>query len=73
MILTAIPIPPPLVCPSITVDSSAMESEDNPMYTLGNAIKASANIQRCEPEGAPACIIFALDRLFTKVAPRFLG
>ena len=73
MILTAILIPPPLVCPSITVDGSAMGSEDDPTYTLGNAIKASANVQRCELEGASTCVIFALNRLSIKVALRLIS
>jgi DNA-directed RNA polymerase beta' subunit len=48
MILTVFP-----VRPSIAVDGSAMRSEDDLTYKLGDIIKASLNVRRCETEGAP--------------------
>jgi DNA-directed RNA polymerase II subunit RPB1 len=57
MISTAIPVPPPLVRPSIAVDGSAVRSEDDLMHKLGDALKASANVRICKQEGAPAHVI----------------
>jgi len=55
MILTVMPVPPLPVCPSIAVDGGAMRSEDDLTYKLGDIIKASANVRRCEQEGAHPC------------------
>ncbi len=57
MILTILPVPPPPVRPSIAVDGGAMRSEDDLTYKLGDIIKASVNVRRCEQEGAPAHVI----------------
>ncbi|KIK43849.1 hypothetical protein CY34DRAFT_803352 [Suillus luteus UH-Slu-Lm8-n1] len=57
MILTVMPVPPPPVRPSIAVDGGAMRSEDDLTYKLGEIIKASAHVRRCEQEGAPAHVI----------------
>ncbi|KAK0506634.1 DNA-directed RNA polymerase II, subunit 1 [Armillaria luteobubalina] len=54
MILTVLPVPPPPVRPSISVDGGTMRSEDDLTFKLGEIIKASANVRRCEQEGAPA-------------------
>ena len=48
------PVPPPPVRPSIAVDGGTMRSEDDLMYKVGDIIKASVNVRRCETEGAPA-------------------
>ncbi|OAX32638.1 hypothetical protein K503DRAFT_701729, partial [Rhizopogon vinicolor AM-OR11-026] len=48
---------PPPVCPSIAVDGGAVWSEDDLMYKLGEIIKASAHVWRCEQEGAPVHVI----------------
>lgn len=63
MILTVMPVPPPPVRPSVTTDGGAMRSEDDLTYKLGDIIKASANVQRCEEEGAPAHIINEFEQL----------
>ncbi|KAH6917740.1 RNA polymerase II largest subunit, partial [Coprinopsis sp. MPI-PUGE-AT-0042] len=63
MILTVLPVPPPPVRPSIAVDGGAMRSEDDLTYKLGDIIKASANVRRCEQEGAPAHIISEYEQL----------
>lgn len=34
-----------------------MENEDDTTHKLGDIIKASANVRRCEQEGAPAHVI----------------
>ncbi len=63
MILTVMPVPPPPVRPSIAVDGGAMRSEDDLTYKLGDIIKASVNVRRCEQEGAPAHVIAEFEQL----------
>lgn len=63
MILTVMPVPPPPVRPSIAVDGGAMRSEDDLTYKLGEIIKASASVRRCESEGAPAHVITEFEQL----------
>ena len=63
MILTVLPVPPPPVRPSIAVDGGAMRSEDDLTYKLGDIIKASVNVRRCETEGAPAHVITEFEQL----------
>ncbi|CAK5279790.1 unnamed protein product [Mycena citricolor] len=63
MILTVLPVPPPPVRPSIAVDGGAMRSEDDLTYKLGDIIKASANVRRCESEGTPAHVISEFEQL----------
>ncbi|KAF7426815.1 DNA-directed RNA polymerase II subunit rpb1 [Pleurotus ostreatus] len=63
MILTVMPVPPPPVRPSIAVDGGTMQSEDDLTYKLGDIIKASANVRRCEQEGAPAYVISEFEQL----------
>ncbi|KAA1468311.1 beta and beta-prime subunits of DNA dependent RNA-polymerase [Dentipellis sp. KUC8613] len=63
MILTILPVPPPPVRPSIAVDGGAMRSEDDLTYKLGDIIKASVNVRRCEQEGAPAHVITEFEQL----------
>jgi DNA-directed RNA polymerase II subunit RPB1 len=45
------------------VDGGAMRSEDDLTYKLGDIIKASANVRRCEQEEAPADIITEFEQL----------
>ncbi|THG98988.1 hypothetical protein EW026_g3272 [Hermanssonia centrifuga] len=63
MILTVLPVPPPPVRPSIAVDGGTMRSEDDLTYKLGDIIKASANVRRCEQEGAPSHVITEFEQL----------
>lgn len=63
MILTVLPVPPPPVRPSIAIDGGAMRSEDDLTYKLGDIIKASANVRRCESEGAPSHVIIEFEQL----------
>lgn len=63
MILTAMPVPPPPVRPSISVDGGAMRSEDDLTYQLADIIKASANVRRCMEEGVPAHVISEFEQL----------
>jgi DNA-directed RNA polymerase II subunit RPB1 len=52
--ITAIPVSPLPIRPSISVDGGMMRSEDDPTYNLGETITTSTNLQRCEEEGSPA-------------------
>ncbi|EGP87916.1 unnamed protein product [Zymoseptoria tritici ST99CH_1A5] len=56
MIMTVLPVPPPAVRPSISVDgtSQGMRSEDDLTYKLSDIIRANSNVRRCEQEGLPA-------------------
>jgi hypothetical protein len=63
MILTIMPVPPPPVRPSIAVDGGAMRSEDDLTYKLGDIVKASASVRRCEQEGAPAHVMNEFEQL----------
>lgn len=63
MILTVLPIPPPPVRPSIAIDGGAMRSEDDLTYKLGDIIKASVNVRKCETEGAPAHMTTEFEQL----------
>ncbi|KAK4891305.1 DNA-directed RNA polymerase II core subunit rpo21 [Elasticomyces elasticus] len=55
MVLTVLPVPPPAVRPSISVDgtSQGMRSEDDLTYKLSDIIRANSNVRRCEQEGSP--------------------
>ena len=62
MIITVLPVPPPPVRPSIAINESA-RGEDDLTYKLADIIKANANVQRCEQEGAPAHVINEFEAL----------
>lgn len=62
MIITVLPVPPPPVRPSIAINESA-RGEDDLTYKLADIIKASANVARCEQEGAPAHVINEFEAL----------
>ncbi|KXT17255.1 hypothetical protein AC579_5803 [Pseudocercospora musae] len=55
MVLTVLPVPPPAVRPSISVDgtSQGMRSEDDLTYKLSDIIRANSNVRRAEQEGSP--------------------
>lgn len=58
MILQALPVPPPPVRPSISVDGSGQgqRSEDDLTFKLSDIIRANQNVHRCEVDGTPAHI-----------------
>ncbi|EEB06666.1 RNA polymerase II large subunit Rpb1 [Schizosaccharomyces japonicus yFS275] len=62
MIITVLPVPPPSVRPSISVDGSS-RGEDDLTHKLSDIIKANANVRRCEQEGAPAHIVSEYEQL----------
>ncbi len=64
MIITVLPVPPPPVRPSISVDGgNGMRGEDDLTYKLGDIIRANGNVQRCETEGSPAHIVTEFEHL----------
>jgi len=65
MIITVLPVPPPPVRPSIVMDgsSSGPRGEDDLTYKLGDIIRASANVRRCEAEGSPQHVIAEFETL----------
>ncbi|KAI9705899.1 MAG: DNA-directed RNA polymerase II subunit RPB1 [Candelina mexicana] len=65
MIITVLPVPPPPVRPSISVDGSGqgMRGEDDLTYKLGDIIRANGNVRRCEQEGSPAHVVQEFESL----------
>ncbi|KIJ45198.1 hypothetical protein M422DRAFT_251383 [Sphaerobolus stellatus SS14] len=63
MILTVLPVPPAAVRPSIAVDGGTVRSEDDLTFKLTDILKASANVRRCEQEGAPAHVTSEFEQL----------
>ncbi|OTB04443.1 hypothetical protein M426DRAFT_154458 [Hypoxylon sp. CI-4A] len=55
MILTVIPVPPPAVRPSISMDGTGqgLRNEDDLTYKLGDIIRANGNVRRAISEGSP--------------------
>lgn len=58
MILTVLPVPPPPVRPSISMDgtSTGMRNEDDLTYKLGDIIRANGNVKQANAEGSPSWI-----------------
>jgi len=65
MIIVNLPVPPPPVRPSISVDGSGQgsKSEDDLTYKLGDIIRANANVKRCHLEGSPAHVTIEFESL----------
>ncbi|CAD6501492.1 BgTH12-01744 [Blumeria graminis f. sp. triticale] len=59
MIITVLPVPPPPVRPSISMDgtSQGMRGEDDLTYKLGDIIRANGNVRQAQQEGSPAHIL----------------
>lgn len=55
MILDVLPVPPPPVRPSISVDGTGqgMRGEDDLTYKLGDIIRANQRVAECQQEGSP--------------------
>ncbi|EOA91424.1 uncharacterized protein SETTUDRAFT_177979 [Exserohilum turcica Et28A] len=55
MILDVLPVPPPPVRPSISVDGTGqgMRGEDDLTYKLGDIIRANGRVAECQQEGSP--------------------
>jgi len=65
MILTVLPVPPPPVRPSISVDGTGqgMRGEDDLTYKLGDIIRANGRVQECIQEGSPAHVLAEFEAL----------
>lgn len=65
MILTVLPVPPPPVRPSISMDGTGtgMRNEDDLTYKLGDIIRANGNVKQAIREGSPAHIASDFERL----------
>jgi DNA-directed RNA polymerase II subunit RPB1 len=65
MVLTVLPVPPPPVRPSISVDGTGQGSrgEDDLTYKLGDIIRANGNVQRCIQEGSPQHVLNEFESL----------
>lgn len=55
MVLTVLPVPPPPVRPSISMDGTGtgMRNEDDLTYKLGDIIRANGNVKQAIREGSP--------------------
>lgn len=58
MVITVLPVPPPPVRPSISMDGTGqgLRNEDDLTYKLGDIIRANGNVRQAIQEGAPAHI-----------------
>ncbi|KAL6705981.1 DNA-directed RNA polymerase II core subunit rpo21 [Coniothyrium glycines] len=65
MILSVLPVPPPPVRPSISVDGTGqgMRGEDDLTYKLGDIIRANGRVQECIQEGSPQHVLNEFEQL----------
>lgn len=65
MIITVLPVPPPPVRPSISMDGTGtgMRNEDDLTYKLGDIIRANSNVETAIAEGSPQHIITDFENL----------
>lgn len=65
MILTVLPVPPPPVRPSISMDGTGqgMRGEDDLTYKLGDIIRANGNVRQAQQEGSPAHVAADFEQL----------
>ncbi|TGO54691.1 hypothetical protein BCON_0103g00020 [Botryotinia convoluta] len=59
MVITVLPVPPPPVRPSISMDGTGqgMRGEDDLTYKLGDIIRANGNVRQAQQEGSPQHIL----------------
>jgi DNA-directed RNA polymerase II subunit RPB1 len=65
MIITVLPVPPPPVRPSISMDGTGQgaRGEDDLTYKLGDIIRANGNVRQAQQEGSPAHILQDFEEL----------
>lgn len=65
MIITVLPVPPPPVRPSISMDGTGQgaRGEDDLTYKLGDIIRANGNVRQAQQEGSPAHILTDFEEL----------
>ncbi|ORY68638.1 RNA polymerase Rpb1 [Pseudomassariella vexata] len=65
MIITVLPVPPPPVRPSISMDGTGqgLRNEDDLTYKLGDVIRANGNVRQAIQEGSPAHIAAEFEQL----------
>ncbi|ERT01986.1 DNA-directed RNA polymerase II subunit RPB1 [Sporothrix schenckii 1099-18] len=65
MVVTVLPVPPPPVRPSISMDGTGtgMRNEDDLTFKLGDIIRANANVKQAINEGSPAHISSDFEQL----------
>ena len=59
MVLTVLPVPPPPVRPSISMDGTAQgsRSEDDMTFKLSDILRANQNVRRVQQEGSPEHVL----------------
>ncbi|KFZ01643.1 hypothetical protein V501_09893 [Pseudogymnoascus sp. VKM F-4519 (FW-2642)] len=65
MIITVLPVPPPPVRPSISMDGTGqgMRGEDDLTYKLAEIIRANGNVRQAQSEGSPAHVALEFESL----------
>jgi DNA-directed RNA polymerase II subunit RPB1 len=65
MIVTVLPVPPPPVRPSVSMDGTGqgLRNEDDLTYKLGDIIRANGNVKQAIREGSPAHIAQDFEQL----------
>ncbi|KAI0021106.1 DNA-directed RNA polymerase II subunit RPB1 [Xylariomycetidae sp. FL0641] len=65
MVITVLPVPPPPVRPSISMDGTGqgLRNEDDLTYKLGDVIRANINVRQAIQEGSPAHIANEFEQL----------
>ncbi|KAJ4297019.1 DNA-directed RNA polymerase II core subunit rpo21 [Collariella sp. IMI 366227] len=65
MVITVLPVPPPPVRPSISMDGTGtgLRNEDDLTYKLGDIIRANGNVRQAIAEGSPQHIITDFENL----------
>lgn len=57
MVLTVLPVPPPNVRPSVSMDGNATRSEDDLTHKLAEIIRANTNLRKQLANGAPTHVV----------------
>ncbi|KAF2017627.1 DNA-directed RNA polymerase II subunit RPB1 [Aaosphaeria arxii CBS 175.79] len=65
MVITVLPVPPPPVRPSISVDGTGqgMRGEDDLTYKLGDIIRANGRVMDCIQQGSPQHVLTEFEAL----------